>query len=940
MTPHRHRAIGLVLAGLIGAAACGQSSSSSAPVNGELPTIPFEKYTLDNGLEVILAEDHRLPLVAVDIWYHVGPANEADGRTGFAHLFEHMMFQGSKHVEGDSHFRILETAGATSVNGTTSFDRTNYFQTLPANQLELGLWLESDRMGFLLDTVDAQKLANQQDVVRNERRQSRENVPYGMAREVLYQTLFPEGHPYYGNVIGSHADIQAAELDDVKAFFKQYYAPNNASLAIVGDFDTATAKPLIEKYFGPLRRGPDLPPVTAETPPITSERRAVVPDRVELPRVYMAWLTPPFFEPGDADADAAGSILGGNNASRLYKALVYEQQIAQDVQAYQASQTLGSTFQIVATVRPGHTVEEVETAITQQVERLRREAPDAQEVERAVNTFETQMLGSLESFGGFGGVADTLNMFNHFVGDPGYLPTYIEEHRNVTPASIRAFAEQYLAPSARVVVHVVPGEPDFGPEVPTPAPPQLAPGTGAEAVNEAEPWRATPPGPSGPLDVSLPAPDSFRLENGLTIIQHVRPGLPIATASLVFQTGSDANPIDRSGLANFATSLLDQGTTSRTATEIADDVAQIGASLNASSSKDSMAVSVGALTRNFDEALELLADISLRPTFPAEEVERQRQSRLASLASTRQSANAVASINAVAALFGSEHVYGYIELGTEEAARATSRDDLAGFWEANFVPDNAALVVTGPMTQAELRPLVEEAFGAWTGGAVPAATLGTAAPTPARIILSDRPGAPQTQLLVAGPGVERNAPDYPAINVMNTVLGGLFSSRINLNLREEHGYSYGAFSQFVFRKHPGIFWVTTGVRTDVTAPAVSEILREIRQMTEAPVSDEELEMAKDALVRTLPSSFETSAGTVNLLSELFVYRLGLDYYGRYPDAVRAVTAADALAAARAHLDPAALKVIAVGDRSAIEAPLGRLGLGPVEIRDADGNVVQ
>ncbi len=372
---------------------------------------------------MILSEDHRLPLVAVDVWYHVGPANEAAGRTGFAHLFEHMMFQGSKHVPGDSHFRLLEEAGATDVNGTTGFDRTNYFETLPADEYELGLWLESDRMGYLLDTMDELKLANQQDVVRNERRQTHENTPYGMVDEQLHHMLFPKGHPYYANVIGSHADIQAAKLDDVKNFFKQYYAPNNASLAIVGDFDPTAMKTAVEKYFGPLKRGPAVPPVSVTTPPITAEKRATVPDRVELSRVYMAWLTPPFFKPGDADADAAANILGGGPSSRLYKSLVYDKQIAQDVSAFQASAALASTFEIIATVRPGHTPEEVEAAINEQLDEFRHEGPDAQEVERARNTFETQMLQGLESLGGFGGVADTLNMFNQYVGDPGTSPS-------------------------------------------------------------------------------------------------------------------------------------------------------------------------------------------------------------------------------------------------------------------------------------------------------------------------------------------------------------------------------------------------------------------------------------------------------------------------------------------------------------------------------------
>jgi zinc protease len=350
-------------------------SADAALPASSVPAIKFEKYTLPNGLVVILSEDHRLPLVSTNIWYHVGPANELPGRTGFAHLFEHMMFEGSKHVPGNGHIRFLEAAGSTDLNGTTDFDRTNYFETIPSNQLELALWLESDRMGYLPDQLDQASLTNQQDVVRNERRQSIENSPYGIVEEAVFHKLFPKTHPYYADVMGSHADIQAARLQDVRNFFKLYYAPNNASLAIVGDFDPVQAKQLVEKYFGPLKRGPPVPKIAAVTPPITMERRAVIHDQVELPRVYMAWLTSPIFKPGDADADLASTILGGGKSSRLYKKLVYDKQIALDVSASQNSLILGSVFEIVVTARPGHTADEMEKAINEEVSNFRKDGP-------------------------------------------------------------------------------------------------------------------------------------------------------------------------------------------------------------------------------------------------------------------------------------------------------------------------------------------------------------------------------------------------------------------------------------------------------------------------------------------------------------------------------------------------------------------------------------
>jgi zinc protease len=443
-----------------------------------LPDIKYEKYTLANGLVVILSEDHRLPLVSTNIWYHVGPANEIPGRTGFAHLFEHMMFEGSKHVPGNAHFRYLEAAGASDINGTTDFDRTNYFETLPSNQLELALWLESDRMGYLPDKLDQASLTNQQDVVRNERRQNIENSPYGIVEEGVFHLLFPKIHPYHADVMGSHADIQAAKLEDVRNFFKLYYAPNNASLAIVGDFDPAQARQLVEKYFGPLKRGAPVPKISAVTPPITAERRAVIHDQVELPRVYMAWLTSPVFKPGDADADLASEILGGGKSSRLYKNLVYKKQIALDVSASQQSLILGSVFEIVVTARPGHTADEMEKAVDEELAAFRKSGPIPVELERARNGTETGMIEGLERLGGFGGVADRLNEYNHYLGNPGYFPQDVHRYQAATTDSIRTFAEAQLKPTARVVVYGIPGKPDLGPDVPTPKNQQKGQSTG------------------------------------------------------------------------------------------------------------------------------------------------------------------------------------------------------------------------------------------------------------------------------------------------------------------------------------------------------------------------------------------------------------------------------------------------------------------------------
>jgi zinc protease len=905
----------------------------------DIPRLQSEKYALPNGLEVILSPDKRLPLVAVNLWYHVGPANEEPGRTGFAHLFEHMMFQSSKHIPPDSHFKLLEAAGASDINGTTEFDRTNYFETLPSNQLELALWLESDRMGYLLDKLDLVSFANQQDVVRNERRQSVENAPYGIVEEAVLQALLPRNHPYYANVIGSHQDIQAAKLEDVKKFFKQYYTPNNASLAIVGDFEQAEAKRLVEKYFAPLKRGAQVPPIKAETSKVTSERRGIVKDRVELPRVYMAWITSPIFKPGDAEAQLTATILGGGKSSRLFKKLVYEKQIAQTVTAQQQSLILGSEFQIQATARPGHTPRELEKAIDEELDKLRKEPPDAKELERARNTIETTIVQGLETLGGFGGVADRLNSYNHYLGTPDYLQSDIQRFRAVTPEAVLAFAKEQLQPSARAIVYGVPGEQDLGPQVPTPSAPKAKEGEGAEAINTDEPWRNEMPKGGIARPLQLATPETAQLSNGLTVILSERKGLPLVSANLVVKTGSDANPIEKPGLANFTAAMLDEGTSRRTALQIADDVAQLGASLGTGSTMDATFVTVGALKKNFDAALDLLADVVQRPSFPAEEIERQRASRLAQLVQQRQSPGALAAKTTAAALYGDRHPYGYTEIGTEGSVKAMTRDDMLAFWKQNFVPNNAALVVAGNISMSELKGMAEKAFGAWTKGTPARPALGNLSTTQARVIIVDKPGAPQTELRVVSIGAPRSSPDYHSIQVMNTALGGLFSSRINMNLREAHGYTYGAGSQFVFRKGAGPFVVYSGVRTDVTAPAVSEILKEVRGMTEKPMSADEVGRSKDALSRSLPGTFETSANAASSFSNVFIYDLGLDYFTKYPERVRAITSEHALKAARKYLVPERLIVITVGDRSKIEPELRKLNLGAVEIRDAEGKPV-
>jgi len=894
-----------------------------------VPKLVFEKYSLPNGLEVILVEDKRLPLVTVNTWYHVGPAEEKPGRTGFAHLFEHMMFQGSKNAPGDIYNQLIEEAGG-DVNASTSFDRTNYYQTLPSNQLELVLWLESDRMSSLLEDLDQAKLTNQQDVVRNERRQSFENRPYGLFDEAAYQTLFPKGHPYYGSIIGSHADIEAARLDDVRDFFREYYAPNNATMVIAGDIDKPRVKALVEKYFGPIPAGKPVEKLKVVTPAITAERRATVTDKVELPRVSLSWIVPPAYQPGDAEADLLASILGGGKSSRLYKKLVYEQQIAQDVTAYNSSQMLGSVFQIEATARPGVKPEQLEKAIDAELALLRDQGPTAAEVDRARNGAVSGIIHGLETAGGNGGVADQLNRYNHFLGTPDYLQQDVARYTVLTPALLRAAAAKMLTSQSRAVIYCVPGEKVVN------DPPRAPPAENAAApVKTAKDWRATPPAPGPERPLKLPVPKRFTLPNGLNVMLFEEHRLPLVAVNLVVLAGSDRNPETRPGLAGFTADVLDEGTKTRSTLKIADDLATMGASIGSGSTTDYSALSLRTLTHTVNDAFDILADIVQNPAFAAEEIERVRANRQTQVLQLSDNADAVARAVLYEALYGKAHPYGFIELGTAESVAATKRDDIVDFWRKGYAPGNSALVVAGDITEAKLRDLATAHFGKWSG-------VASAAPVPvapkkviARTLVVDKGAAPQTALRVGGVGVPRSSPDYVPLIVMNGALGGLFSSRINLNLREKNGYAYGAGSSFAFRRGVGPYAVIGSIRTDATAPAVKEIFTEIKRMRDEPLTAEELTLSRSSFSRSLPALFETNADVAASGGTLFIYGLPIDYYTTLPGKIDAVTVADVQRVAKEHLRPEEIVTVAVGDKSKIEQPLRELNQSPVEIRAAN-----
>jgi zinc protease len=912
---------------LLGTIASGQSPQAPAH---KLPTIPFEKYKLKNGLEVILSEDHTLPLVTVNIWYHVGPANEKAGRTGFAHLFEHMMFEGSQHVAAKGHFNYLESAGATEFNGTTNFDRTNYYETVPSNQLDLALWLESDRMGYLPGKLDIQNLANQRDVVRNERRQSTENTPYGLVEEGLNHLLFPKDHPYYPAVIGSHADVEAAKLEDVREFFRQYYTPNNATMAIVGDFDKEKIKAQVEKYFGTIPEGPSIPKITITTPAITSERRATITDQVELPRVYMAWLTPPVFQPGDAESDLFAVILAGGKSSRLYKTLVYDKEIAQDVSASVEEARLGSIFELQVTAKPGVKPEDLEKAIDEEMDKLRKDGPTVAEIERARNVTETGLIRGLQHTNG---VANRLNYYNQHTGTPDYFSKDIARYDAVMPADIKRVIESDFGKNQSVVVYGVPGEKKIT-DVPKTSDEEnkkqgQEAGPSKSAMSD-EAWRATPPQPGPTPKFTLPVPRQVKLPNGLTLLLVERHNLPIVAATLFTMSGSELNPVDKPGLSSFTAGMLREGTTSRSAIKFAEDTDQIGAALESEAEYSCAYLTLSALTWNASAGFDLLADASLHPAFDAKEIERLRSRRVTAVLQENDDPGALA-FRTVDKILYPNSPYGFSILGTEASNKTISRDDMMAFWKRGYVPSNSVLAVSGDISESRLSELARQYLGGWSGPDFKTKAPETPAAAKPSVSIVDKPGAPQTFLTLASLGVSRNTPDYLPLEVMNAALGGLFSSRINMNLREEHGYTYGAFSAFLYRRGVGPFVTGGAIRTDATAPAASEILKELKRIRESELTADELKKSKDSFSKSLIGNFETTDGISSTIGRQFVFGLPLEYYRDLPAQIDKVTSADTLRVAKEYLHPDAMVVVAVGDRAKIEPGLKELKVGEVRV---------
>jgi zinc protease len=917
-----------------------------------IPDLKVETFTLPNGLNVILHEDHATPFVGVNLWYKVGSKDEKPGRTGFAHLFEHLMFQGSKNHDSE-YFAPLEKLGA-QINGSTSNDRTNYYEALPTNGLETALWLEADRMGFLLGALDQAKLDNQRDVVKNERRQRVDNEPYGLAGERLEEVLYPSDHPYHHSVIGSMADLSAASLDDVSTFFRTYYSPSNATLTLAGDINPAEAKKMVEKYFGPIPKGPEVAKVAPRAAVLTEPITVVMTDAVQSPRTQLVWPTVAMNEPDEAALDTLASILGQlRNGSRLFRALQYDKQLAANASAFHNSGALAGTFTVTITPQPGKKLEDLIPIADAEIARLKKDGPTAEELDKVKNQVEIRSVQSIQT------VQNKSNFLNqNYVetGDPLGYKKRLRDAYAVTADDVKRVANKYLVAN-RVRLDVNPGPITPRPEETPVDRSTQTPLAKVEAVPVKDSFdRSIEPKP-GPNPAFTPAPVvRRRLSNGIEVLIGERHNLPIVGLNLVVKGGGTLVPPGKEGLASLTGDLLTEGTTSRTALELASELSELGASINGGGGAESCSLSLTTLTRNLPKALDIYTDVLLHPSFPPKELERLRAQRLSALLRQVDSLPAIANLVFPKLLYGEDHPYGRPNTGTPKSVKGLTRDDIVGFYKTMFVPNNAALVVVGDTTPDAIIPVLESALKDWKPGS-PVIQTPTDASTTSKgltVFLIDKPKAAQSILSVGQVGVARSNPDYFPLTIMNAVLGGQFTSRINMNLREDKGYTYGARSSFNFAKGPGPFEATAPVDTKNTKPALVELMKELTEIADSrPATVKEIADAKDRLVKGFPSRFESigggggrggrggGGGLGGTLAELVIYDLPNDYFTTYREKVEAVTPADVQRVARKYLDASNMTILVVGDRSVVEPELKQLPfVKQITILDTDGHPLE
>ena len=907
--------------------------------------IPYEQFTLPNGLRVVVHTDRKAPIVAVNVWYHVGSKDEPAGRSGFAHLFEHLMFNGSENAPGEF-FDPFKQVGATGQNGTTNADRTNYFENVPTTALDMALWMESDRMGHLLGAIDQKTLDEQRGVVQNEKRQS-QNQPYGQVWDVLGRTLYPKGHPYHHSTIGSMNDLNAASLEDVKTWFRTWYGPNNAVMVLAGDIDLATAKDKVARYFGHIPAGPTMAQPKVDVAAMTRDSRAEMTDNVPQARLYRMWNVAEYGNPDVERLQLLARVLGGAKSSRLDQRLLHRDKLVDSVSAAAFTSQLGGNFMVTATVKQGADVAKVEQAIDEELDALLKDGPTPEELERARISIQADWVRGVERIGGFGGKADTLAECTVYTGDPGCFRDSLETLATASVDNVRAAGNTWLgAGKGSHTLVVVPGARTEIPEEPaaTPPPFRLPAADARYSTTPSAVDRSTGvPKTTRFPDLKFPQVQRATLANGTTVVLAQRHEIPVVQMRYQFPGGASLAPAAQAGIAGFTAGMLDEGAGGLDALAFADRAEALGARIGASADNDASSATLSVLKQNLDASVGLFADMLRRPRFEQSDIDRVRGQWIAGIKQEKVQPASMAGRVLPGLLYGAGHPYAQPSSGTEAAISALTRDDLRAFHAAQFRPEQATLLVVGDITLAELVPVLEKHFGDWKGaGTAVAVPAIPAVPVPAkpRVFLIDQPGAVQANIFAAQLVPSNTAPTTVAFDMANMVLGGDFTSRLNMNLREDKHWSYGARSGAGGALGPRMWQASAPVQIDKTAEAVAEIQRELVAFTSGKrgTSADELASMQKIQTLSLPGAYETASAVLSTLEGNALYARPDDYVFKRKAEIEALTPAQVDAAAKT-LDPNKLTWVIVGDLGKIEQPVRALKLGEVTVLDADGKPV-
>ncbi|PKP89835.1 MAG: peptidase M16 [Alphaproteobacteria bacterium HGW-Alphaproteobacteria-16] len=888
--------------------------------------IPYEQFVLKNGLRVVVHTDRKAPVVGVAVWYDVGSKHEPKGKTGFAHLFEHLMFNGSENSPGEF-FEPLKEVGATDYNGTTNADRTNYFQTVPRAALERALFLESDRMGYLLGAVTQAKLDEQRGVVQNEKRQG-DTQPYGLLRYKISEGLFPEGHPYHHSTIGSMADLDAASLDDVKNWFRQFYGPNNAVLVLAGDIDVATAKPLVEKYFGEIARGPKTQEPKIDVPTLAAPKSEVMKDRVAVTRIYRMWAVPGMRDADSTVLDVATGVLGGLASSRLDNILVKQEKLAVSVSAFNQSLAQAGMVLIAADVRPGVDPAVAGARLDAIIADYLKNGPTQDELNRYKTRTAASRIRGLESVGGFGGKAVTLASGALYMNDPGYYKKQLAQLAAVTPQQARDVAAKWLS---RPVYSLT-----------------IEPGA-REAYEEATPAAKTPAVAEAPVkgtrgalpevaevkDIDFPTVTRTKLSNGIELVYAQRDAVPVTQAVITFDAGTASDVADALGTEGMALTLMEEGTKTRDSIAIAEAQERLGAGIGVSSSADRATISLQTPSPNLAGSLELMADITRNPSFPPAELERVRGQTLARIQQIKANPTGLALMAMPPLLYGKNSPYAKTAAigGDEAAVKSVTRDDLVGYYNAWIRPEKAKIFVVSDRPLTEIKGAFEARFGDWKGTGTPGVKTFADKPQQAapKIVLIDRPDSPQSLIYAAQMTPVDPYADPIPLGTASEVLGGDFLSRINMNLREDKAWSYGARGGVARMEHAVPFTISAPVQADRTGDAIAEIKREVRDyLGEKGVTKLEFDRSVISSVRKMAGQYETAGAVLGAMQTNDFMRRPDDYQDHLAKKYRALTMAQVDAAARGAIDPNRFIWVVVGDASKVRTQLDSLGL-PVEV---------